>query len=173
VTRTLLAGGRVRCPGRTDATAMLVDGERVAWVGASADADRADADQVVELGGAYVTAAFVDAHVHSTSTGLALTGLDLTGTPSLAAALAAVERFARDRRGLGILLGQGWDESTWPERRPPTRPHLPQPRSTKQNKAAAAQFHALHPKTRPSPAFAHSKSAHKVPPGRSRRDPQS
>ena len=124
MTRTLLAGGRVRCPGRTDATAMLVDGERVAWVGASADADRADADQVVELGGAYVTAAFVDAHVHSTSTGLALTGLDLTGTPSLAAALAAVERFARDRRGLGILLGHGWDESTWPERRPPTRQEL-------------------------------------------------
>jgi predicted amidohydrolase YtcJ len=111
-------------PARPGATAMVVDGERVAWVGSGADADRAGVDQVVELDGAYVTAAFVDAHVHSTTTGLALTGLDLTGVDSLAAALARVEQFARARRGLGILLGHGWDETRWPERRPPTRTEL-------------------------------------------------
>ena len=35
-------------------------------------------DEVIELDGALVTPAFVDAHVHTTSTGLLLTGLDLS-----------------------------------------------------------------------------------------------
>ena len=35
----------------------------------------------VDLGGALVTPAFVDAHVHATDTGLALAGLDLAGDP--------------------------------------------------------------------------------------------
>ena len=59
--------------------------------------------------------AFVDAHVHATSTGLALTGLDLTGAPSLAVALDRVAAAARAARG-GVLLGTGWDDTTWPER---------------------------------------------------------
>src|SRR6185503_2385478 len=42
---------------------------------------------VVELAGALVTPAFVDAHVHTTSAGLALAGLDLSTVDSVAAVL--------------------------------------------------------------------------------------
>ena len=69
------------------------------------------------------TPAFVDAHVHTTSAGLALTGLDLSRATSLGEALDLVEQTARERRG-AVVLGHGWDESTWPERRPPTRSEL-------------------------------------------------
>ncbi|MBA3522962.1 MAG: amidohydrolase family protein [Geodermatophilaceae bacterium] len=69
------------------------------------------------------TPAFLDAHVHVTATGLSLTGLDLAGTRSLAEALAAVERHARAGRGR-VVLGGGWDDSRWPEQRPPTRQEL-------------------------------------------------
>lgn len=116
---TLFRNGRLHAPG--DLTALLVDGDRIAWVGDTADAG--PADETVELAGAYVTPAFVDAHVHATSTGLALLGLDLTGTASLAEALNAVERAARASGGRP-LLGHGWDETRWPERRPPTRTEL-------------------------------------------------
>ncbi|MFB7615389.1 amidohydrolase [Kitasatospora sp. NPDC056181] len=127
----LLRGGAVYSPADPFATAMLVEGEHVAWVGSDGAAGAyADiADEIVELDGALVTPAFVDAHVHATSTGLALTGLDLTGSPSLAAALAAVAAFvasateAADEPG-GVLLGHGWDETGWPEGRPPTLAEL-------------------------------------------------
>ncbi|MCG6495375.1 amidohydrolase [Kitasatospora sp. A2-31] len=123
----LLRGGAVYSPADPFATAMLVEGEHVAWVGSDGAAEAyADlADEIVELDGALVTPAFVDAHVHATSTGLALTGLDLTGSPSLAAALAAVTAFvaAQPETG-GVLIGHGWDETGWPEGRPPTLAEL-------------------------------------------------
>jgi hypothetical protein len=75
------------------------------------------------LDGALVTPAFVDAHLHATSTGLALTGLDLSTVASLAAVLDAVEAAARAGRGRPVL-GFGWDETNWPEHRPPSAPEL-------------------------------------------------
>ncbi|MGF1429330.1 amidohydrolase [Kitasatospora sp. LaBMicrA B282] len=126
----LLRGGTVYSPADPFATAMLIEGEHVAWVGSegAADAYASVADEVVELAGALVTPAFVDAHVHATSTGLALTGLDLTGCPSLAEALRRIADFARanaeqSAQG-GVLIGHGWDESGWPEGRPPTLAEL-------------------------------------------------
>lgn len=115
---TLYRRGRVRSPAVPDATAMLVDGETVTWIGADDDAPAVGA-RVVDLGGALVTPAFVDAHVHTTDTGLAVAGLDLRAATSLREALDLVERAARSGRGRPII-GGGWDESTWPEGRPPT-----------------------------------------------------
>ena len=75
MSRALLRGGRVHSPTDPRATALLVEDGRVAWVGSdSGAAAHADAaDNVVDLAGALVTPAFVDAHVHSTATGMMLT----------------------------------------------------------------------------------------------------
>lgn len=113
-----------REPGQPVATALLVRDDTVAWVGTAPDTAAAgDADRTVDLAGALVTPAFVDAHVHTTSTGLALTGLDLSTATSLADCLRRVEDAARAARG-GVVLGHGWDETRWPEHRPPTRQEL-------------------------------------------------
>ena len=120
---TLYRRGRVRTPDDPFATALLVDGDTVAWVGSEAAADSMSAETTVDLADAWVAPAFVDAHVHATATGLALTGLDLTGAPSLAVALDRVAQAARAARG-GVLLGTGWDDTDWPERRPPTAAEL-------------------------------------------------
>ncbi|HEV2780281.1 MAG TPA: amidohydrolase family protein [Actinophytocola sp.] len=118
MTSTLLRGGRIHGPSRPHATALLVRDGVVEWVGH--DPDR-PADEIVDLDGALVTPAFVDAHVHSTSAGLLRTGLDLTGCRSMAELLARV----RDRSAPGALVwGHGWDETAWPEGRPPTRAEL-------------------------------------------------
>ena len=123
MTTTLLRGGRVRTPADPFATALLMDGDTVVWVGSDAAAAALSADVTVELADAWVAPAFVDAHVHATGTGLALTGLDLTDAPSLAVALSRVESAARDARG-GAVLGTGWDDTRWPERRAPTAAEL-------------------------------------------------
>jgi predicted amidohydrolase YtcJ len=123
VPTTLYRRGRVRSSADPFATALLVDDDVVAWVGGEGAADAMTADLVVDLDDAWVAPAFVDAHVHATSTGMSLTGLDLTGAPSLAAALDRVEQAARAARG-GVVLGTGWDETGWPEGRPPTATEL-------------------------------------------------
>ncbi|HET9138801.1 amidohydrolase [Actinophytocola sp.] len=119
MTATLLRGGRIHTPAVPDATAMAVRDGVITWIGR--DGQAPDAHQVVELDGAFVAPAFVDAHVHSTGAGLLRTGLDLTRCGSLAELLDRV----RDRARPGELVwGHGWDETTWPERRPPTRAEL-------------------------------------------------
>jgi predicted amidohydrolase YtcJ len=123
--RVLLHGGVVYSPASPFATAMLIDGDTVAWLGedSAAAAHHDSADRIIDLRGALVTPGFVDAHVHATSTGLTLTGLDLSRTATLTEALDLVEARARLLRG-ATVIGHGWDETRWPEGRPPTRDEL-------------------------------------------------
>ncbi|MGN6611267.1 MAG: amidohydrolase family protein, partial [Angustibacter sp.] len=125
-TRSVLyRGGDVYSPADPFATALLVVGDTVAWVGSddAAAAHAAGADEVVELDGSLVAPAFVDAHAHVTETGLALTGLDLHDATSLDDVLRRVEDAGR-RGGGRPILGTGWDERSWPEGRAPTRAEL-------------------------------------------------
>lgn len=127
--RTLLINGRIST-GSTpdardvrDASAMLVTDSEVAWLGDATAAATMSADRTVDLGGALVIPAFVDAHFHTTDTGLSLSGLELGAAGTLADALQAVERAARASGGRP-LLGSGWDDTRWPERRAPTAAEL-------------------------------------------------
>ncbi|MGW0033762.1 amidohydrolase [Streptomyces sp. NPDC003314] len=122
----LLRGGEIHSPADPFATAMVVERGHVAWVGSegAADAFASGVDEVVDLEGALVAPAFVDAHVHTTATGFALTGLDLSSAASLAEAAERVRAHAAARPEDRVLLGHGWDASRWPERRPLTREEL-------------------------------------------------
>ncbi|MFD5803350.1 amidohydrolase [Streptomyces sp. NPDC127020] len=122
----LLRRGEVHSPADPFATAMVVERGQVAWVGSegAADAFADGVDEVVDLAGALVTPAFTDAHVHTTATGLALTGLDLSGAPTREAALTLVRDFAAARPDDRVLLGHGWDAARWPDGVPPTRAEL-------------------------------------------------
>ena len=120
MTRTLLVAAGVHTvdPDAPDGQrCVLVAGDRIEWVGTD-PADAPAHDRAVDLGGAWITPAFVDAHVHATATGLARTGLDLAGTSSAAELLDRLRRFAA---GPGeFILGNGWDDFRWPEGGPPT-----------------------------------------------------
>jgi predicted amidohydrolase YtcJ len=131
MTETLVVGasrlvsGDVGPDPHSHSRALLVRGDRVTFVG-TVDEARAVAGpdaEVLDLDGAVITPAFVDAHVHATGTGLLLGGLDLTSCASLAQCLDAVRAFAASS-GAPVLWGHGWDETHWPERRPPTREEL-------------------------------------------------
>ncbi|MCV7281064.1 amidohydrolase [Mycolicibacterium flavescens] len=117
---TLLLNGRVHSPSMPDATALAVRDGVVAWLG-SDDVGRAqfpDA-QIVDLDGAFVAPAFVDCHVHLTATGLMLSGLDLRSARSREHCLQLLGEFARAHPE-GPVWGHGWDESSWPDRTPPS-----------------------------------------------------
>jgi predicted amidohydrolase YtcJ len=102
---------------------MVVDGGIITWIGQEDGVGQYAGIEVIDLEDGFVTPAFVDAHIHATDTGIALDGLDLSAASSLAAALDLVERASRASRGRP-LLGSGWDESRWPEQRPPRAEEL-------------------------------------------------
>nr|WP_221333623.1 amidohydrolase family protein [Nocardia transvalensis] len=115
----MLVGGRIYSSSSPDATAMAVTDGTVVWLGADQPGRALHPDaEVVDLDGAFVAPAFVDPHVHVTALGLQLTGLDLSRATSLAHCLQLVSDYARAHPG--IVLGDGWDETRWPEGRPPT-----------------------------------------------------
>jgi hypothetical protein len=121
----LLVNGRVHTldPARPTVMAVLIRGERIAGVGeASAlQAQAAAGLRVVDLGGRAVLPGLIDTHTHlfDAMKSRVAGNLDL-GIPhvrSLAEAVTAVgERAAATPKGEWIV-GDGWAESKWPERR--------------------------------------------------------
>jgi hypothetical protein len=121
--RTLYRNARVYSSAAREPTAFAVEDGLITWIGDEDGCAAQAGARDVDLDGAVVTPAFVDAHVHTTATGRALTGLDLGQAESLAHALALVERASRSGRGRPII-GGGWDAGGWPEGRPPTSAEL-------------------------------------------------
>ncbi len=118
----LLLGGRVYSPSHPDATAMAVRDGVVAWLGSDEvglaqfpDAERTD------LGGGFVAPAFVDSHVHLTSTGLRITGLDLAAATSAEHLQRLVAEHVAAHPGQPVW-GHGWDDTGWA--RPPSTDDL-------------------------------------------------
>ena len=124
MTTTLLFNGRVYSPAMHDATAMAVRDGTVIWLGSDEVGRSQYPDaELVDLQGGFVAPAFVDSHVHLTDTGLGLTGLDLRAAGSLEHCLDLVAAHAAAHPD-GLLWGHGWDESGWPEQRPPSTDEL-------------------------------------------------
>ncbi|WP_082843742.1 amidohydrolase [Nocardia salmonicida] len=116
----LLIGGRFYSSSSPDATAMAVTDGTVVWLGAEAPGRAMHPDaEIVDLDGAFVAPAFVDPHVHVTALGLQLTGLDVSSAKSLTELLETVRAHAANQPD-GVIIGEGWDDTTWPEQRSPT-----------------------------------------------------
>ena len=124
-TSTLYRGGFVFGAAHPDATALIVHDTQIAWIGSDDDAARhADGvDAVVDLHGALLAPAFVDAHVHMSATGLGLRSVDLSGAGSLQQVLNRIRDVAR-KQGGRPLYAPNWDEQHWPEQRPATGSEL-------------------------------------------------
>ena len=104
------------------ATAMLVDGDTVAWVGSeqAASSIQDSSMEVIDLRGALVAPGFVDSHMHLTETGIALDSLALQDLNSAKDLLAAVATAPGD----GPVLGHGWDDTTWADATLPSAEEL-------------------------------------------------
>lgn len=114
MTTELLLGGTVYSSAAPDATALAVTDGVVTWVGTD-DVGRAlhpDAE-ITDLHGLFVAPAFVDAHMHLTSTGLALTGLTLNDAVSRTDCLRMIADAVSTIEEGDLVWGRGWDSSTW------------------------------------------------------------
>lgn len=103
---------------------MAITDGVVVWVGDDHPGRALHPDaEIVDLDGAFVTPGFVDPHVHTTAAGLAHISLDVTGCPTRDAMLAALQDYARTSDD-GVIWVTGWDETVWPDQRPPRTDEL-------------------------------------------------
>lgn len=111
-------------PARPRATALIIKGGRIVYVGDAAGAKSAAGPEatVDELDG-YLVPGLADAHAHLTSLGTSLSIADLTAAKDEADAVKAVvaKRDAAEAHQGDWLLGRGWDQNDWPSKQFPTR----------------------------------------------------
>lgn len=121
---TLYRNGSVYSAADPFASAMLVDGDTVAWVGSEQAATSiADARmRVVDLHGSLAAPGFVDSHAHLSATGFAAETVDLSAAASATELLDLVGQAAA--ASPGRILGHGWDETGWPGHRAPSAAEL-------------------------------------------------
>ena len=74
--------------------------------------------------GQFVMPGLIDSHAHVMSVGLAAMSLDLSETHSLAEALAKIGAYAQAHPDRPWILGRGWNQDLWPEKRFPTAAEL-------------------------------------------------
>ncbi|HYM39037.1 MAG TPA: amidohydrolase [Thermoplasmata archaeon] len=124
----LLLGGRIftAASSRAWASAMAIRGDRLLAVGTDAQAERWSGrkSRRIDLRGRVVVPGFVDAHTHLADAAAELGWTRLEHARSLNAAVDALRRAAADTPPGAWVLGTGWDEAKWPERRYPTREDL-------------------------------------------------
>ena len=122
-TAILLRGGRLATAAQHDADSLLVEGGRIAWIGAAKDAPRAD--RVIDLDGSRVVAGLTDAHAHLFMRAQELLNLQLGPAANSIAELlkrlrAACEAAASDE----WVMSADYSEQFLAERRHPTREEL-------------------------------------------------
>ncbi len=123
----LLINGRIYTmdPQHPRASALAVCGGRVRAVGG--DDLRALAGpgtEVVDLEGRTVIPGLTDSHIHLSWFALGLQQVDLTGTATREEMLARVAARAAVTPAGEWILGQGWHQEEWPDRRFPTAADL-------------------------------------------------
>jgi len=99
--------------------------------------------EVIDLEGNYVYPGFVDSHAHLKGIGRRENSLNLQGIKSLKEMLTAVEIYSNGIEPGEWVVGRGWIEKVWPEKRFPTRYELDRFSSDKPVILERADGHAV------------------------------
>ena len=112
--------------GQLPASAVSVKDGRIVEVGAAEELLKTAgaATEKVDLGGAFLYPGFTDAHAHLYGIGEREMTLDLDEVKSIAELVSVVGEAARMLPAGQPLIGRGWIETHWPEKRFPTRQDL-------------------------------------------------
>lgn len=81
-------------------------------------------DYFVDGKGQIMVPGLIDSHGHVMSLGFSALTLDLTDTRSLAEALQKIAAYAKANPDRPWILGRGWNQELWPEKRFPTAAEL-------------------------------------------------
>ena len=101
------------------AEAVAVSHGRIAYVGgkAGAQARVGSRTRVIDLHGATLFPGFTDSHAHLDGIGERELTLNLEGSKSAAEVAARLRAYIAERHPTGTIVGRGWIETGWPERR--------------------------------------------------------
>jgi predicted amidohydrolase YtcJ len=111
------------------ASAMAVRDEKIFCIGSiehimlDCGGSKSDAE-IVQLKGRFLMPGFNDAHTHLGGAGRGKLALDLKGTDSLAGLQQRVRVAAAQHKPGEWIVGRGWDQTRWPEKRFPNRQDL-------------------------------------------------
>ena len=99
---------------------------KITYVGSSlSDNDLAcSGAKVINLNGSYVFPGFVDAHAHLKGIGYRELTLNLQGISSLSETLKVVKNYLSKKNPGEWVIGRGWIDKVWPEKRFPTKQDL-------------------------------------------------
>lgn len=103
--------------------AVAIKAGRFVYVGNKADVDALSGEQtmVIDLAGSALFPGFVDAHAHHMGIGAREMTLNLEGTSSVSDLASRVAKYYGDNTDNTVIIGRGWIETHWPEKRFPTR----------------------------------------------------
>jgi len=112
--------------GHAPVGAVSVKDGRVLAVGAAEDLLKSAGatTETIDLGGAFLYPGFTDAHAHLYGIGERELTLDLDEITSIAELVSVVGEAAKALPAGQPLIGRGWIETHWPEKRFPTRQDL-------------------------------------------------
>ncbi|HOA48400.1 MAG TPA: amidohydrolase [Novosphingobium sp.] len=106
-------------------TGLLIGNDgRIAQVLHRGDKRPARPDYLIDAKGAILVPGMIDAHGHVMGLGFAALTLDLSGAKSLAEAQALIGAYAKAHPDRPWILGRGWNQELWAERRFPTAAEL-------------------------------------------------
>jgi hypothetical protein len=110
---------------RPQAEAVAVRGDRIDWVGTTAEAERrrGPATRAIDAGGRLVLPGFIDSHNHI-QMGADPEVVQLGGAESFEALRGAVREFAAAHAGLEWIEGEGWNYGALPGGRRPAAADL-------------------------------------------------
>ena len=127
------------------AQALAFLGDTLVFVGSNALSKEYQCNdaKVIDLKGSYVYPGFVDSHAHLKGIGHRENSLNLQGIDSLKEMLTTVEIFSNGIQPGEWVVGRGWIEKVWPEKRFPTRYELDRFSSDKPVILERADGHAV------------------------------
>lgn len=101
------------------AEAVAVKAGRIVFVGkrAAAQARVGPKTEVVDLKGAALFPGFTDSHAHLRAIGERELTLNLEGAASIPEVQQRLKAWIAEHPGKGVLVGRGWHEGSWPEKR--------------------------------------------------------
>ena len=108
------------------AQAVAIAGDRIVFVGSHTETQKwvRDKTRVIDLGGKTVVPGFIDSHYHFQGVGTRAFNLNLDGCKSLEEFLSRIQNWATGKQPGEWIVGRGWMEEDWPEKKFPTRSDL-------------------------------------------------
>ena len=109
-------------PSRPEAQAIAIRGDRIVALGSDAEVMtwRGPATRVIDAGGRALVPGLHDAHGHVLGLGELLQQIDVRGTTTAAAVVAAVRARTATTPPGAWILGRSWDQNDWPDTGWPT-----------------------------------------------------